>query len=292
MDIFAYLKERLPFVDCERNFSFAKHTTIGCGGTAAAALSPGSCEDVAQVLSLLERERIPYCLLGSGANVLPAEGYFEGAVVRFVRLKTLFLDNEIFAGAGVTGGELLAFAHANCVGGFEPFTGIPTSVGGGVAMNAGVRERHFGDLVSRVLAVERGKIYTIPAKSCLFSEKNSLFLQKIAVTGVYFKATTSSAEKIETETQRYRLRRAHLPKGRSMGCTFVNPDGISAGKLVEECGLKGRTKGKVRVSDVHANFIINEGGSADDVSALISEVKSEVARQTGISLREEIKRIP
>ena len=77
-----------------------------------------------------------------------------------------------------------------------------------------------------------------------------------------------------------------------MGCTFVNPDGISAGKLVEECGLKGRTKGKVRVSDVHANFIINEGGSADDVSALISEVKSEVARQTGISLREEIKRIP
>lgn len=292
MDIFAYLKERLPFAACERNFSFAAHTTIGCGGTAAAAISPKSCEETAQVLALLERERIPYCLLGSGANVLPAEGFFEGAVVRFVGLKTLFLGDGLFAGAGVTGGELLAFARANRIGGFEPFTGIPTSVGGGVAMNAGVKERHFGDLVSSVLAVERGKIRTIPAENCLFSEKNSLFLQKIAVVGVYFKAISSSEETIDAETQRYRLWRAHLPKGRSMGCTFVNPEGISAGKLVEECGLKGRTKGKARVSEIHANFIINEGGSADDVNALISEVKSEVSRQTGIALREEIRRIP
>ena len=77
-----------------------------------------------------------------------------------------------------------------------------------------------------------------------------------------------------------------------MGCTFVNPEGMSAGKLIEACGLKGLRVGGARVSEIHANFILNEGGSAEDVGALIGAVKREVHKRTGILLREEIKRIP
>lgn len=292
MDIYAYLTERLPAVACEKDFSFAKHTTIGCGGVAAAALSPASCEEAAHALSLLEREKIPYCLLGAGANVLPADGFFDGAVVRFSKLKSLFSGSGVYAGAGVTGGELLAFAKKYALGGFEPFAGIPTSVGGGVAMNAGISERHFGDLVSSVVAIEKGRICTVPVQNCEFTEKSSLFLQKIAIIGVYFNAIPSTAETIESETARYAKRRERLPKGRSMGCTFVNPEGVSAGKLIEECGLKGRRIGRARVSEIHANFIINEGACAADVGALVDEVKAEVLRRKGIALREEIRRLP
>lgn len=293
MDIFARLREKFPCVRLERDFSFAKHTTVGCGGTASVAVCPANTEELAQILRFLHREEIPLCFLGAGANVLPADGHFDGAVVRFVRFNSLSAgDGELFAGAGVTGSALLRFARENLIGGFEPFTGIPATVGGGVAMNAGVSARHFADLTLRVLSVENGTVKTIPASDCAFGEKDSVFLGGIAIAGVYFRAAKSFSEQIERETCYYRIKREKLPKGRSMGCTFVNPAGDSAGRLIDACGLKGLRIGGAYVSREHANFIINEGGSASDIARLIDVMKAEVFRQTGVLLREEIRRLP
>lgn len=293
MNVLNLLEEAFPEVETERNFSFAKHTTIGSGGTAAVAISPPSAECAAECIGFLEKKEIPHCFLGAGANVLPRDGSYEGVVVRFNRMKALRLEeNRIYAEAGVTGGELLAFAHARSVTGFEPFTGIPMTVGGAVAMNAGVAQRHVGDLVLGVLAYDQGKIKEYSREECLFSLKRSVFLSGIAVLGVFFRAEFSDRESIEKRIDYYSERRKHLPKGRSMGCTFVNPEGISAGELIERCGLKGKQIGLARVSDEHGNFIINEGTVSDDISKLIDEVKEEVLKKTGISLREEIRRIP
>lgn len=292
MDAFRLFTESFPTVETERDFSFAMHTCIGSGGKAALAISPSNTEEAAECLSFLERNGIPYCFLGAGANVLPRDGRFEGVVVRFNRMKKLVLSDRLYAGAGVTGGELLAFAEKNSVTGFEPFAGIPTTVGGGVAMNAGIAERHFSDLVISVTAYKDGVVKSYAKDECRFSLKNSVFLEGIAVLGVYFKAEKAPQSEIKALTARYLEQRKHLPKGRSMGCTFVNPAGMSAGALIERCGLKGKRVGLARVSEEHANFIINEGTSSADIARLIEEVKLEVLMRSGIRLREEIRRIP
>ncbi len=293
MDIQSLIQKRFPTLRAEKNFSFAEHTTIGCGGVAALALSPADTRETAELLAFFEEERIVRCFLGAGANVLPADGFFSGAVVRFSRMKTLRTDkNLLYAGAGVTGGELLRFVKEKRIGGFEAFTGIPFTVGGATAMNAGVADRHFSDVIERVVCVRGGEAYHFTRSQCAFGDKDSIFLKGFAVTGVYFRAEPSSTAEIAQKTAYYRARRAHLPGGRSMGCTFVNPKGLSAGKLIEDCGLKGLRVGGAVVSEEHANFIINRGATSREINELIQTVKDTVQYKTGILLREEIRRIP
>ncbi len=216
----------------------------------------------------------------------------DAVLVRSDLLKGLVFDgNALFAGAGVTGGALLKFAADHGLGGFEPFAGIPMSVGGACVMNAGVRERHISDVVLRVLAVSGGRIMSFSPASCRFGEKMSVFQEGIFVVGALFRAEHSPKEKILGRTADFLARRAALPKGRSMGCTFVNPEGESAGEIIDRCGLKGLSVGGAHVSRIHANFIINEGGTSADVSRLIEIVKEEVLSKTGILLREEIRRL-
>ena len=293
MNIADRLREHFSGLTLTQDFSFARHTTIGCGGTAAVAAEPASAEQAAGLLAYLFTEKIPYCFLGAGANVLPAEGRFEGVVVRFRALGALFsTGTTIYAGAGVTGGRLLSFAAANGIGGFEPFSGIPTSVGGGITMNAGIADLHFGDVAARVLAAENGKLRVLSHADCGFGEKTSIFQSGIAVLGAYLIGRRSDAASITSRACFYRRRRACLPKGRSMGCAFVNPAECSAGELIERCGLKDTRVGGARVSELHANFLLNEGGTSDDVLALAELVKARVQMQTGILLKEEFRKIP
>lgn len=292
-DLFAVLRERFPETALERDFSFARHTTIGCGGRASVAVCPPDTESLAKLLRFLNGEGIPYCYLGAGANVLPRDGVFEGVVVRFCAMNALLRRNgTVTVDAGVTGGRLLSFAREHALCGLEPFTGIPMSVGGGITMNAGITCRHFSDVVTSVVAVINGEVCTLSVQECAFAEKRSVFQSGIAVAQARILLAPSTRENIVRESAYFRARRAHLPKGRSMGCTFVNPKGKSAGALIEECGLKGASVGKARVSEAHANFIINEGDCARDVATLIERVKRTVFEKTGIALREEIRRLP
>ena len=254
---------------------------------------PESAREAAELFAWLKGEGIPHFLLGAGANVLPPDGDYDGVIVRLCRLRGLDCRGEhIIAGAGVTGGALLAFAQAHGVGGFSPFSGIPMTVGGGVAMNAGVRELHFSDVVTGVLAAVGGRTVYLDRAACCFAEKSSLFQEGIAVLAVRIAGRPSAPEDIARASCYFRSRRASLPKGRSMGCVFVNPTGMSAGALIEGCGLKGTRVGGAFVSERHANFILCEGGTPADVASLISLIKERVKERTGVILREEIRRIP
>lgn len=292
MGVYVTVRERFPELSLEQNFSFSAHTTIGCGGVAEVAAVPQNAEECVALLSFLKAKGIPWCFLGAGANVLPYDEVFSGIVVRFSGMRELSCDGTtVYAQAGVTGGSLIRFASGKSLGGFEPFTGIPMTVGGGTVMNAGIPSAHFSDLVDRVCAFDGRSVRDFTLRECEFGDKRSVFSEGIAVLGVYFKGKESFPEQIAQNLCYYRNRRAHLPKGRSMGCTFVNPEGISAGKLIESCGLKGKRQGGAYVSEEHANFIINDGRSAGDVAALIEIIKNTVYRKTGILLREEIRRI-
>ncbi len=293
MDIKKYFEGKLASLHAESDFSFARHTTIGTGGIAALALSPASSEEAVALVKTLKRQCIPYCHLGVGANVLPADGYFDGVVVRTNRLLLLEAEGtEVFCGAGVTSGCLLAFAKKRGIGGFEFLTGIPSSLGGAAVMNAGVKGKHLSDVTLSVLAVEGDGVYEFPAKECGFSEKTSVFQSGMTVVGVRLKGHPAAPSEIEERENAYRAKRAHLPKGRSMGCVFVNPEGHFAGKLIEDCGLKGLSVGKAFVSSEHANFIINGGATSEEIAALIRHIKTAVFERTGILLREEIRYIP
>ncbi len=288
-----FLRERFPRLPAEENFSFARHTSIGCGGTAAVAVFPADGAETARLLFELARAHIPYCFIGAGANVLPADGAYEGVVIRFSRMQTLEAEGCLVrVGAGVTGGRLLRFLRERELGGFEALTGIPMTVGGAVAMNAGVREFHIGERVVRVRGAEKGGLREFGNGECRFGEKESAFLDGIAVTEVLLYAKASPRGEIERRLARYRALRRGLPKGRSMGCAFVNPNGLSAGAIIDACGLKGLRVGGARVSELHANFILNEGASAAEISELALRVREEVYARCGILLREEFRRIP
>lgn len=287
------LLSHFPEIVCERPFSFARHTTIGCGGRADIALYPGSLACAATLNGYLMREKIPFCILGAGANSLADDGDFCGAVVRFTLLRDISLSGEtVFAGAGVTGGALCRTARRNGIGGFEPFTGIPLTVGGGIVMNAGVAGGHFSDVVSSVLFLEGGKLRRMEGRACGFSEKRSVFQEGLPVVGACLKGEKRSEGEISARTEYYRARRSHLPKGRSMGCTFVNPEGDSAGRLIDACGFKGFSVGGAHISREHANFIINEGAGTAEIKQLIETVRAGVFEQTGVLLREEIRYLP
>lgn len=292
MGVYTLFAEKFPSAAREENFSLARRTTIGCGGRVACAISPSDAEEAAELLSFLKKSRIPHAFLGAGANTLPPDEDLEAVLVRTDLLRGIVLNgNTLFAGAGVTGGALLRFAACHEIGGFEPFVGIPMSVGGACVMNAGVREGHISDLVVSVLAVRGGKIEQFPLKSCRFGEKTSVFQEGIFVAGVLFRAERSTSRLIAKRTAAFLEKRKSLPKGRSMGCTFVNPVGVSAGELIDRCGLKGLAVGGASVSRLHANFIISEGGTSADVAALIGKIKGEVLKKTGILLREEVRRL-
>lgn len=293
MDIYALLREHFPLLKIEADFSFSEHTTIGCGGSAAVAAYPASEAEAALLLGYLEKARIPHYILGAGANVLPPDGRYEGVILKFTRLNGISLEGDrLIAGAGVSGGALIKFVRDRAISGFAPLAGIPMTVGGGTAMNAGVREGHFSDLIVEVEGIESGVLRKFSLKECAFREKDSVFLHGIAVAKVIFRAERGKKEQIEDEIRAFLARRASLPKGRSMGCTFVNPPNDSAGRLIDACGLKGLRIGGAFVSEAHANFIISEGGTSAEVGELARLVQSRVFEKTGILLREEIRRIP
>lgn len=292
MEPYSALSKRFHDLCLEREFDFRRHTTIGCGGVANVCAYPSSEAEAAALLGFLKREEMRCFLMGAGANVLAGEGSFGGAVVRLSRLNRLVLlkNGRIYAGAGVTGGRLCRFAREKGISGFEPFTGIPMTVGGGIAMNAGVREGHFSDVVEEVFAIDEEGLVRVPLSMCGFSEKRSVFQSGIAVVGAILCGKKADSDEIQKNTFYFREKRKHLPKGRSMGCCFVNPKEKPAGQIIEECGLKGASVGGAKVSELHANFILNEGGSADDVKKLLSLVKETVLKRTGICLQEEIRR--
>ena len=155
-------------------------------------------------------------------------------------------------------------------------------------MNAGVSGAAIGTDIAYVRIYD-GKSHVLTREMCDFAYRHSTMRDiKALILSIIVNVCDSSVEEIEERLAFYRQRRSHLPKGKSCGCVFKNPDGMSAGYLIENAGLKGFRIGGAYVSERHASFIINDGGLAVDVKALIEVVKSKVLERFGILLNEEV----
>lgn len=295
-DLTSMLARNLENCKIEENFNFSEHTTIGVGGKAESAVYPCSVKAMTSAIAFFKENEIPYLILGAGANVLPSDRGFSGAVLKTDLLDQIKITGEtkIFAECGVRVSKLLNFANESSMGGISFMAGIPASLGGAVFMNAGIAAGHIGDNIERVLAVSsKGEVVWLSKSECCFSYKRTVFSEEgYTVLGAELNLEFCEKESAKQEIARVLQNRQRLPRGKSMGCVFKNPNGVSAGALIEKAGLKGTRKGGALISPLHANFIINTGGAASsDITDLIELMKREVYAYSKIRLEEEIRYI-
>lgn len=274
----------------ERQFDLSRHSTIGCGGYAEVAYFPQSIEQAVALITRLREEQTPFYTVGNMSNVLPKDGISKRVFVCMKGLKEMQFSKRFF-GAGVTSGALLAACKKEGLSGIEFLEGIPCTLGGALFMNAGVQGGYVGDVVENVLIFDGEDVRVLAQKDCAYGYKRSIFMQESwTILGAHLRLQSKPQQEILQKLAFYRQRRAHLPKGKSMGCIFKNADGVAAAKYIEGAGLKGLRVGGAVVSNIHANFIINDNNAtAQEIKTLMSIVKNAVYAQYKIWLEEEIR---
>lgn len=278
----------------EENFYLSKHSSIAIGGKAEIVFCPQSVAECVALLQKLQTDGVPYCTLGNLSNVLPPDHSLQKAIVLTKNLNGIKkTEKGVFAYAGVKSGELLRFCKQNEYSGVEFLQGVPCTLGGALFMNAGVSGRYINEVVDEVLVYRDGKTHTLSNAECQYAYKQSVFMEnKDVILGASLHLQKATTEEITAKERAYACKRAHLPKGKSMGCVFKNPQGYTAGELIEKCGFKGTREGGAIVAEEHANFILNTNGATSrDVEVLIKKIKAVVLEKFGVQLEEEIRRI-
>jgi UDP-N-acetylmuramate--L-alanine ligase/UDP-N-acetylenolpyruvoylglucosamine reductase len=273
----------------------AKHTTLRVGGPAQFWVEPRDERGFAEVIRFCRQESLPMFVIGRGSNLLVRDGGLPGVVVHpsggeFDRVTVQ--GQAITAGVGAKLKEVAYAAKASGLGGLEWMEGIPGAVGGGLRMNAGAMGAQLFDHVVRVRFLDpEGEPHTkTPAELDVHYRHVTDFETNYAVSAV-FRASPSPPDEINRKLEASQeKRRSSQPIAKSAGCIFKNPGMCPAGKLVDELGLKNRTIGKARVSEVHGNFIVNDGGAtASDVLQLIDQIKATAKKERGIELETEVQ---
>lgn len=281
----------------QRDLPLGPLTTYRVGGTAALGITVRDRADVELVARAVQASSVPVLVVGRGSNLLVADRGFAGlAVVLGDYANTIAVQGTtVRAGASVFLPVLARQTVAASLAGLEWAVGVPGSVGGGVRMNAG---GHGSDIAASLVDVELldlhdGTWHRRPAGALGLRFRGSDLADHELVVEATFALAHGDRERSEAElSEIVRWRRQHQPGGQNAGSVFVNPipGQLSAGQVVDEVGLRGLRMGSASVSDKHANFIqADEGGSADDVFALMRFVRARVLAERGIALRSEIR---
>lgn len=270
-------------------------TTYRVGGPAAVLVDAQSEDDLAAVRDTVVATGLPTLIVGNGSNLVVADAGFPGIVVTLGEGFTgIEIDGtRVRAGAAVSLPVLARRTVAAGLSGFEWAVGVPGSVGGAVRMNAG---GHGSDMSTSLVAVRfvdlaGGDDGERPASALALSYRHSSVAPSHVVVWAELALAAGDRAAGEAElAEIVRWRRANQPGGQNAGSVFTNPPGDSAGRLIDAAGLKGHRRGSAHVSTKHANFIqADEGGSADDVRALIFEVQALVEDRLGVRLEPEVR---
>lgn len=277
-------------VYCDENFKFSNNTTYRLGGGARRAYFPRNFVEARAAFDIAKQDGVTHFVLANGSNVLASDSGYSGDVICTRRLSAIVrVDEEhIFCLSGTSVGTILKYCVEHDLGGLEYLAGIPASIGGIVYMNGGAAGRYICSNVKSV-RIYNGADVVLSAADCQFAYKHSTMQDMdCIILGVLLAVAREDRRETEQKISRVMQLRKNLPAGKSCGCVFKNPEGISAGKLIERCGLSGIGNGRVFVSPDHCNFIINNGGSAIEVKELIDIVKRTVFLKTSIMLEEEV----
>lgn len=272
-----------------------KHTTLKVGGPAQFWVEPVTVGGMARLVRHCNEAGLPFRVIGRGSNLLVRDGGIAGVVANPVQGEFSLLEVEgdlITAGAGVKYKALAAAAQAAGLGGFEWMEGIPGQVGGSLRMNAGAMGVETFDQVVSVRMIDAGgNIIEKRVSEIDHRYRNVPELAHNVAVAATFRGIPDRAESIAGKLEASKSkRRESQPIAASAGCIFKNPEGIGAGRLIDELGLKNGSVGKARVSEVHGNFIVNDGEAcAAEVLDLIGRIKAEARERRGIVLETEVQ---
>ena len=273
----------------------SKHNYFGIGGNAAAYFEVSAINELAYVAQLQKRRNVPVAIIGRGSNLLVNDAGYPGIVIRLIgefnRLE--FNESRVDVGAGVSLPRLSKMAASHGLSGVEFALGIPGSVGGALIMNAGAWGSSFGDLVERVqVMTDEGELMAISRDDAEFSYRHSGLKTYFCVTRATLTLTPADTEEVDNLMQDlYNQKITSQPFAEeNAGCMFKNPPGHSAGKLIDECGLKGHRIGGAEVSKIHGNFILNlDDATAHDVLSLVRHIQVHVKQERGVDLEMEVQ---
>jgi UDP-N-acetylmuramate--L-alanine ligase/UDP-N-acetylenolpyruvoylglucosamine reductase len=277
-----------------RQEPMSKHTSMRVGGPADLWFEPADEEDLRKGVRWARQNDVPVTLIGRGTNLLVREGGIRGLCIHlgqpyFSRIEVQ--GERVEAGAGARLKNIVAEAKKNGLGGFEFMEGIPGNLGGALRMNAGAMAGWTMEVVEEVRSMDyEGNIRSIPKQDLEIHYRSVPHFQNHIALSATLRGQSASEEEINKRLMAYSEKRwASQPAAPSAGCIFKNPGPSPAGKLIDELGLKNRCVGKARVSDIHGNFIVNDGGaSADEILALIDIVKREAREKRDIELHTEV----
>ncbi len=274
----------------------SKHTTLKVGGPADAWVRPVNFKLLQEITTTCLKKKIPYLVIGKGSNILFSDQGFRGVVIS--------LDSPFFSGVHVRGeavscgaatplAMLMRQMQENSLGGLEFLAGVPATLAGAIIMNAGAHNEAIGSLVQSVTVMDKkGKKQILPKRKLKFDYRKSN-LKKYIVLEMTLKLNKRNPKKIKENTHVHltQKRKTQDLNARSAGCIFRNPEtGLSAGAMIEACGLKGAESGGAQISVKHANYIINRNkAAASDVLYLIKLAQRKVKQKFRINLKPEIE---
>ena len=276
------------------NEKISNYTTYRVGGKVRAICYPKGEEELIRLVRTLKENKVKYFVLGNGSNVLFSDSLYDGVIIKLDNFNKISInDNIIEVGAGYPLIKLSGDAMRNSLAGLEFASGIPGTVGGAVFMNAGAYGEDMSKIVSSVRVLNSDlEIVELTNEEMQFSYRTSLLQSHLDYVCVSAKLKLEYGNKEEIEevmVSRRQVRRDTQPLTLpSAGSVFRNPEGMYAGKLIEDMGLKGFSVGKAEVSTKHANFIVNNGNAkASDIKKIIDTIKQKALTKYGIRLRVE-----
>ena len=278
--------------------AMSEHTTFRIGGKADAVCFVQKLGELQELFSYINKENIPYLVVGGGSNLLVRDGGFKGVVIIMREHLASIEKNEkneqiLVAGGGLPLSNLVRYCSQRGLGGLEFLAGIPGTVGGAVIMNAGAFGQDMGAVLQSVEMVSpQGELISRDGSDLVFSYRASSIQEGTIVVSASLRCTRETPQIVSKRVADYLVKRKTTQplEYPSAGSVFRNPPGDYAGRLIEKTGLKGKKIGGAMISPKHANYIVNTGGArAEDVLALMEMAKERVKKETGIELKPEIR---
>ncbi len=290
-----------------RNPSLSAITTLGLGGTCSLELTVSSRDDLAAMDDRIRELGLPVYVVGRGSNIFGLDGSHEAVLVRpaFTDGPAVLGDETadggvlVSCGAGISLPVLLAFLREKGLSGMEGLAGIPGTVGGAVAMNAGSFGTSTAESLDSVEIWSGGRLVRLTPDACETGYRHFRprgLAGSFLVVSAVFRLFRSTSQDVAAGMQHnFQMKKSRQPiTARSAGCVFRNPAcGVSAGALLERAGFRGRRKGSVALSEQHANFLVNlGGGTSSEALALLEEARTAVRAMAGVELDFEVRFLP
>ncbi len=282
-------------IECRKDEPMKKHTTFRIGGPARFFYVPKNIEELKLIIQYCKNEKLKYMIIGNGSNMLFLDEGFDGAVICVgSSMGNINVDNiSVYAEAGALLSKVASSARDAGLTGMEFAAGIPGTIGGAIVMNAGAYGGEMKDIVSFVDILEAdGNLRRYSNEEMQFGYRRSIVDADKVVVGVGLKLACGNIDDInarmdELKTARVSKQPLEFP---SAGSTFKRPEGYFAGKLIDDCGLRGYRVGGAMVSEKHCGFVINyDNATAKDVLKLIDDVKNKVYDEYNVLLEPEVR---